>query len=134
MRRVLIAMLITIAASFAHAQTNPAPANAPDYSPDRLRQIFSTELGDEPIPQRNVRIGFGVVEFRAFGMQWRVGFLPLLAPLHGSVPGTTRVLPDAFSLNHLIIPGAPPIVERTSSMKRELRRIDRMTRVTATTE
>lgn len=131
MKRVLIALLITIAASVAQAQTNPAPASSPDYSPERLRQIFSTELGDEPIPQRNVRIGFGVVEFRAFGMQWRVGFLPLLAPLHGSVPGTTKVLPDAFSLNHLVIPGGPPIVERSSDMKRELRRIERLTRMAA---
>jgi hypothetical protein len=134
MRRVLIALLITIAASFAQAQNAPAPADAPDYSPDRLRQIFSTELGEEPIPQRNVRIGFGVVEFRAFGMQWRVGFLPLLAPLHGSVPGTTGVLPDAFSLNHMTIPGGPPIAERSSDMRRELRRIERLTRVTAKPE
>jgi len=133
MKRTFIALLIAIAASAASAQSAPPPPT-PDYSPDHLRQIFSTELGDEPVPQRNVRLGWGVVEFRAFGMQWRVGFLPLLAPLHGSVPGTTKVLPDAFSLNHLIIPGAPPIVERSSDMNRELRRIERLTKVTATPE
>ena len=133
MRHLFIALLITIIASAASAQSTPPPPT-PDYSPDHLRQIFSTELGDEPIPQRNVRLGWGVVEFRAFGMQWRVGFLPLLAPLHGSVPGTTKVLPDAFSLNHLIIPGGAPIVERSSDMNRELRRIERLTKVTATPE
>jgi len=127
MRRLWIALLITVAATVAQAQSAPQ-STQPDYSPDHLRQIFSTTPGDEPTPPRNVRLGFGVVEFRAFGMQWRVGFLPFLAPLHGSVPGTTRVLPDAFSLNHVSIPGGAPIeVERSADMRRELRRIARIT-------
>ena len=120
MRITIIALLITLATT-AHAQT----ASQPDYSPDRLRQIFTTE--EAPKPERNVRLGFGVVEFRALGMEWRVSFLPLLAPLHGSVPATTKVLPDALSLMHVSIPGGPPVVERDADMKREMRRIARIT-------
>ena len=128
MKRTLIALLITIAAGAARAQNAPATSPDPDYSPAHLRQIFTTTPGEELTPQRNVHLGFGVVEFRAFGMQWRVGFLPFLAPLHGSVPGTTRVLPDAFSLNNVSFPGGPPTeVERSADMRREMRRIARIT-------
>ncbi|HEY4640323.1 MAG TPA: hypothetical protein VII75_03190 [Thermoanaerobaculia bacterium] len=124
MRYTFIALLFMTIAGAAYAQSAPPP----DYSADHLRQIFSTQpAGDEPLPQRNVHFGFGTIEFRALGMDWRIGFLPILAPLPGSVPGTTNHLPDAFSLNHLVIPGAPPPVERTADMKRELRRIARLT-------
>jgi hypothetical protein len=124
MRTTVVALfLMMMAAAAANAQTP-----APDYSSDHLRQIFATTpLGDEPLPQRNVHFGFGTIEFRALGMDWRIGFLPILAPLPGSVPGTTNHMPDAFSLNHLVIPGAPPTVERTADMRRELRRIARLT-------
>jgi hypothetical protein len=125
MRNAIIALLITIVAGAARAQSATQPA-APDYSPDHLRQILTTD-DQEPQPQRNVRIGFGVVEFRALGMDWRIGFLPFLAPLHGSVPGTTSVLPDAFSLNHVIFPGGLPEIERSADERRELRRIARIT-------
>src|SRR5690242_18554921 len=127
MRNVLIALLITVAAGVAEAQSAPANTPAPDYSPDHLRQIFTTTPGPDATAPHNVRLGFGVVDFRAFGMQWRVGFLPFLAPLHGSVPGTTGVLPDAFSLNHTIFPGWQPEIERSADMKREMKRIARIT-------
>ena len=124
MRRTIVVFLLIVVAAAAHAQTSTPP----DYSADHLRQIFATTpAGDEPLPQRNVHFGFGTVEFRALGMDWRIGFLPFLAPLPGSVPGTTNHMPDAFSLNHLVIPGAPPPVERTADMRRELRRIARLT-------
>jgi len=126
MRNAIIALLITIVAGAARAQSAPQPPAAPDYSPEHLRQIFTSD-DQEPQPQRNFRIGLGVVEFHALGMDWRVGFLPFLAPLPGSVPGTTNVLPDAFSLNHVIFPGALPDIERSADERRELRRIARIT-------
>jgi len=124
MRRTIIAILITIAATAASAQT-AEPAD-PDFSPDHLRQIFTTNE-EPPPPQRNLRFGFGTIEFRALGMEWRIGYLPILAPLHGSVPATTKVSPDAFSLNHMQIPGGLPVPERDADMNRELRRIARIT-------
>ena len=121
MRSTILALFLAFAAVAAHAQS-------PDYSADHLRQIFATvPVGDEPVPQHRVHFGVGTIEFRALGMDWRIGYLPILAPLPGSVPGTTNHMPDAFSLNHLVIPGAPPVVERTADMRRELRRIARLT-------
>jgi hypothetical protein len=123
MRNVIIAIALTIVASSAYAQR--AEPVDPDFSQDHLRQIFTTE--QEPEAQSNFRIRPGAVEFRAFGMDWRIGYLPIFAPLHGSVPATMKVWPDAFSLNHTEIPGALPIPERDSDMRREVRRIARIT-------
>jgi hypothetical protein len=124
MRKVIIAIALTIAATAAHAQrAEPAP---PDFSPDHLRQIFTTE-DQRPQTPHKFHFGFGTIEFRALGMEWRIGYLPILAPLHGSVPATTKVWPDAFSLNHMELPGALPIPQRDADMRRELRRIARIT-------
>ncbi len=123
MRNVIIAIALTILAGSAYAQQ--AEPATPDYSSDHLRQIFTTE--ERPEPPRNVRFPFGAVEFRAFGMDWRIAYLPIFAPLHGSVAATTKVWPDALSLNHTEIPGAPPIPDHDSDMRREVRRIARIT-------
>jgi len=123
MKKTFIAILITIAASAAQAQSSIQPAT-PDYSPDHLRQVFSS--ADEPQVLRNVHFGWGYFDFHAFGVDWR--FSPLLAPLHGSVPGTTRVLPDAFSLNHVVFPGGPGLTYDDADTRRELKRIARITR------
>lgn len=124
MRKAVIIIALTILASTAHGQTTE-PAD-PDFSSDHLRQIFTTEE-ERPEPPRKIRFPFGAVDFRAFGMEWRIGYLPIFAPLHGSVPATMKVWPDAFSLNHTEIPGALPIPERDSDMRREIRRIARIT-------
>src|SRR5205085_6851939 len=97
MRNAIIALLITIVAGAARAQSaQPQPA-APDYSSEHLRQVLSTDMEDQA--QSNFRVEPGAFEFHAFGADWRVAYLPILAPLHGSVPATTEVWPDAFSLN-----------------------------------
>ena len=119
MRNALICLLITIAAGAAGAQTT-----TPDYSPEHLRQVFAAV----PAQQENkVHVDFGQIEFPGLGFNWRLGYLPFLAPLHGSVPGTTRVLPDAFSMNHVIFPGTRPVITRDADMQRELVRIGRLT-------
>jgi len=124
MRKTIIAIALTILAGSAYAQ-QAEPAD-PDFSPDHLRQIFTTE-DERPELPRNVRFSFGAVEFRALGMDWRISYLPIFAPLHGSVAATTKVWPDAFSLNHTEIPGGLPIAERDSDMRREMQRIARIT-------
>jgi len=123
MKKTFIAILITLAASAVQAQSSRQPA-APDYSPDHLRQVFSS--AEEPQIQPNVHLGWGYFDFHAFGIDWR--FSPLLAPLRGSVPGTTRVLPDAFSLNHVVFPGGPVDMYDDADTRRELKRIARITR------
>ena len=123
MRKTIIAIALALSAGSVYAQqAQPAP---PDFSPDHLRQIFTTE--EEPQAPQKVHLGFGTIEFRALGMDWRVIYLPLFAPLHGSVAATTKVWPDAFSLNHMEIPGALPIPQRDADMRRELRRIAKIT-------
>jgi len=115
--------MLFLAAAAAFGQEAPAQ---PDYSPEQLRHIFTSEPAP-PAPRSNFHVGIGYVEFRALGMQWRVGFLPILAPLPGSVPTTRGGMPDAFALNHLTIPGALPLPEHDADTNRELRRIARIT-------
>ncbi len=123
--RTAILAILCLAAPAAFSQESPAQ---PDYSREQLRHIFTSDPAP-PGPQSNFHVGVGYVEFRALGAQWRLGFLPILAPLAGSVP-TTRGLgmPDAFGLNHVVIPGGPLLPEeRDADEQRELRRIARIT-------
>ena len=123
MRNAMIALLITLAAATARAQT------APDFSREHLRQVFAAT----PVqPENKVHVDFGQIEFPGLGFNWRLGYLPFLAPLHGSVPGTTKVLPDAFSMNHVIFPGTRPVIARDDAMQHELVRIGRLTVKTGT--
>ena len=120
MQKTIIALLITLAAGIARAQTTIAP----DYSREHLRQVFAAN----PVQEENkVHVNFGDIEFPGFGFNWRLGYLPFLAPLHGSVPGTTKVLPDAFSMNHVVFPGTRPVIIRDADMQREIVRIGRLT-------
>jgi len=121
MQKATIALLITLAAGIARAQTT---TTAPDYSREHLRQVFAATPPESD--QNKVHVNFGDIEFPGFGFNWRLGFLPFLAPLHGSVPGTTRVLPDAFSMNHVVFPGTRPVITRDAEMQREMVRIGRL--------
>ncbi|HEY4640324.1 MAG TPA: hypothetical protein VII75_03195 [Thermoanaerobaculia bacterium] len=123
MRRAFIALLITIAAGTARAQTTTT--DAPDFSREHLRQVFAANPIESD--EDNVHVGFGTIQFPALGINWHLGYLPVLAPLHGSVPGTMKVLPDAFSLNHVIFPGWRPVIDRDAGMQRELVRIGSFT-------
>jgi hypothetical protein len=122
MQKAIFALLISLAAGLARAQTT---TTAPDYSREHLRQVFAANPVDSD--ESKIHVNFGTIEFPGFGFNWRLGYLPFLAPLHGSVPATTTVLPDAFSLNHVIFPGTRPVIERDADMRRELVRIGRLT-------
>lgn len=97
----------------------------PDYSRDSLLRLFA----DEPVEaDRAVTFHAGAVEFRALGSDWRFVYAPLLAPLSGSVPKTTREWPDPFQLTGTSLPGPPRIV-RPREIERELRGIRARARV-----
>jgi len=124
MRSVLLIISLVLIAGVGRAQETAPPP--PDFSRDHLRQVFTTEPR-EPLPERNLRVvGPGVIEFRALGMDWRISFLPFFAPLPGSVPGTTHVLPDAFSMTGMTIPGTLPEAPKDEDVKKERRRIERL--------
>jgi hypothetical protein len=108
-----LALLITAS---AYAQQQPQQRS--------LQQIYAnTPLPEE---QHDIDLDVGMVSGTDFGTRWHVAYLPLLAPLPGSVPTTTRVVPTAFALLNVPLPGGSPVITRSTAVARELRRINRI--------
>jgi len=104
-----------------------APAMAQDYSKPTLMRILSNTV--EPPPRgHRIQHRFGLVEFRALGMDWRVSYLPIMMPLAGSRMTTSKEWPDAFSLTNTPIASSPRTWRDRRSIAREIRRIDRLER------
>jgi hypothetical protein len=108
------------------AQEKPV-ANPPDYSREKLIQIFANDPVREKV-EPNVRWGFGYVDFRALGMRWRMAYLPIMFPLSGSIPwrnnGAFGSLPDPFELTGTEIASPPRTWRQARDMSAELKRIE----------
>jgi hypothetical protein len=120
MRYAMTLCLALFLAATVNAQQRAA---SPDYSRQSLQQIFvNTPLPDEDrvVDARDV----GMIDVNAGNTQLHFAYLPFLAPLTGSVPGTTRVWPTAFALLNVDFPGGAPVVVHTREVARELRRIN----------
>jgi hypothetical protein len=117
---VFVVLLLTATAAFA------ADPETPDYSQQHLRELFAQTEAPPP-PQTNVRWGVGGVEFRAFGMNWRVLYLPFLPPLSGSVRGSnpSTMWPDPFALTHTELATTPRTWRDNREISRERKRIEK---------
>jgi hypothetical protein len=103
----------------------------PDYSRETLLKMFAPRPPDPPLPPGRVQWHVGYAEFRAWGMNWRVMYLPLLAPLPGSRPNDLATLPNPFALTGTPYASTmPPMFDndRPWAVEREYRRILRMER------
>jgi hypothetical protein len=114
---VILFLLVSVGAA---AQEEP-----PDYSREKLIEIFANVPEREDVEPR-IRHSIGALDFRAFGMRWRVGYLPFFAPLPGSQPWIHKERwPDAFSLTGTEFASPPRTWRQTRNMSAELRRIER---------
>lgn len=124
MRRAAVSLstLLMIAATAAFA----ADPQTPDYSQEHLRELFAQTETPPPV-QPDVRWGVGGVEFRAFGMNWRVLWLPMLPPLSGSVRGSnpSTMWPDPFALTHTELATTARTWRDNREISRERRRIEK---------
>ena len=117
MRRLLPALLLTLSATVVSAQT----ASTSDVGPRVFSPTFPTleyqaraatsglptfVVNTSPETPSKVRVHMNFASLQTTGGKTnvRVTWLPLLAPLPGSVPTTTSVMPDAFALNHVEYP------------------------------
>jgi hypothetical protein len=102
----------------------------PDYSRDNLVRLFAQrEIDLPPRPPARVQWHLGYLEFRALGMDWRVIYLPIVAPLSGTGLNEASRLPDPFALTNTSVAGARPFVPEPSfAVKREMRRVLAMER------
>lgn len=127
MRRLLLSLLAAaLMASVAYADDTPRP----DYSRETLLKILRPLPDHPPVPGR-IQWHPGYFEFRSLGMNWRVIYLPLLAPLAGTRLADTARLPNPFELTGTPYASTlPPMFDqdRPWAVQRELNRIERLTK------
>jgi hypothetical protein len=117
MRHVLTALLLALSASIVSAQT----ASTSDVGPRTSFPVFAgleykaraatsglptfvVNTTPETPGRVNVDVNVGSLVITSRHTNARIAWLPILAPLPGSVPTTTSVMPDAFALNHVEYP------------------------------
>jgi len=120
-----LAILLAFAAA-APAQTvdDGRQAPPPDYSREKLREIFS-HTEEPPNPTGNLEFTAGAVFFKALGMRWRINYLPFLAPLPGSFRTTTGYNVDPFALTGTEIAQTPRTFAARRAISKEMKRIER---------
>lgn len=71
---------------------------------------------------------FGYIEWHALGMDWRLFYLPLAAPLDGAGPAGAGHFPNPFKLTGTYASTMPPMFEkdRPRDVEREFRRIQKL--------
>ncbi len=124
-------IVLTLAGNItAQEATAPQP---PDYSRQKLIQMFSNEPVKEPVEPR-IQFGPGFVDFHALKMRWRLAYVPLM-PLPGSIPwaynGAMGAIPDPFALTHTEIASPPRTWRQLRDMNAELKRIEKSERAKA---
>jgi hypothetical protein len=99
-----------------------------DTSKEALQKFVAAIPEPPPPPPRNVTFHLGALEFRALGMRWRIAYMPILPPLPGTRPTTTREWPDAFALTHTPIATTPRSFTTRRAVNAESRRIEKTER------
>jgi hypothetical protein len=116
------------AALFVLALAATASAQTPTYTAEEKLKMFRTLNATAAQSDRRVEWHPGYVLFHFFGMDWRIFYLPLAAPLPGSRPQDAATIPNAFDL--MRTPYAttlPPMFDepdRSRDVKRERARIE----------
>ena len=98
--------LSALALTFATLSAG-ASSSSPDYSKEALLEVFSDDRREKPQPYKNV--GPGYVQFRALGSDFRLFFLPIMAPLAGTVSSNgSATFPDPFEHLQTVFPSRNP--------------------------
>ena len=128
MRRATLIIFVCLTAATAAAQQQQFREDPPDYSRDTLLHLFA-ESPDREEADPRFEHRFGMIEFRAAGMRWRVGYLPFFIPLHGSIPWDHHQRwPDPFILTGTEIASPPRTWRDQRAMSAELRRLEKRLR------
>jgi len=104
--------LSVLALTFATLSAG-ASSLSPDYSKKALLEVFSDDRRARPQPYNHV--GPGYLQFRALGSDFRLFFLPIMAPLAGTVSSNgSATIPDPFEHLQTAFPSRKPPVIATS--------------------
>ena len=121
------ASLVFLATTLS-AAAQEAPPPQIDASRQALMKFVASIPEPPPPPPRKVTFHVGAIEFRAFGTRWRFNYLPIMMPLSGTRPTTTREWPDPFELTQTSIATPPRAWHTQRRVNAELRRIEKLER------
>jgi hypothetical protein len=128
---IVVAVLLVATTALGQSAFAPPPEPAPDYSRETLLDLFA-DMPEREDPDARFRHEFGAIDFRAFGIRWRVGYLPFFMPLSGSQPWVNgQRWPDPFVLTGTQLATTPRSFRRGRAMNAELRRIERKVKESA---
>jgi len=121
MRPAAVLLLLALAVT--------AVAEEPTYSAEEKLKMFRT-LNVDAHAKDNARVEWhvGYVAFHVLGMDWRLFYLPILAPLPGSRLQDNGTIPNAFDLTRTPYASTfPPMLDepdRSRAVQRERARIE----------
>jgi hypothetical protein len=117
MRKLAIVLFMTLATAALSGQTASTSNVAPrTFSPTSALVDYEARVATSDLPtfvmsrsphapgERDLDVEVGGLVLKGGNTTVRVAWLPILAPFPGSVPTTTSVMPDAFSLLRTELP------------------------------
>ena len=126
-----VGMALSVLVALSLPLSAGASSSSPDYSKRALLEVFQEDLRERPEPYRN--LGPGYVQFRALGSDFRLFFLPIMAPLAGTFSSTSPTpMIDPFEVMQTNFPSRkPPLMDSSKdSSWRERLYARRMRRAT----
>ncbi|HYS56318.1 MAG TPA: hypothetical protein VER58_21375 [Thermoanaerobaculia bacterium] len=97
---------------------------------EKLKAFRELNPDNRPASQRRVEVHPGFIEIHALGMDWRIFYLPILAPLPGARLEDGAKIPNPFELTGTPYASTmPPMFDhdRSWAVEREYRRIQSLT-------
>jgi len=120
MKRISLVALFLATSAYAQSADDAEKLKAfRDLNPDR-----------SAIADHRVHFHTGFIEFHAMGMDWRIFYLPILAPLPGARLEDGAKIPNPFELTGTPYASTlPPMFDkdRSAAVEREYRRIQKLT-------
>ncbi len=101
-----------------------------DDDAEKLKAWRDLNPDDRPASQRRVEWHTGYVELHALGADWRIFYLPFLAPLPGARLEDGAKIPNPFELTGTPYASTlPPMFDhdRSWAVEREYKRIQKLT-------
>ena len=118
--RIVVALLFVFSATLVADQTDDAL---------KLKAFRELNPDNRPAKQQRVEFHAGYVELRYFGMDWRIFYIPLLAPLPGARLEDSGKIPNPFELTGTPYASTlPPMFDhdRSPAVEREYKRIEKL--------
>jgi hypothetical protein len=114
-----------------------ADGTTADYSASAMRQILVSNGDDQepPLPRPTDRFhaGLGYLGWRAFGIDWKFYYIPMLMPFSGSVrySDPSSKWPDPFAETNSKFAETPRTWHDTRELSKERKRIESLARIQA---